>query len=214
MNRLLIVGAGGFGREMFAAAREAVGYGTAFEIKGFLDAKPTALDGFAGYPPIVGSPDTYEPGRYDVFVTALGSIASRRRCVEALEAKGALPADVEAKVAFDGGEAKGVRFRDGRARLAPHASITADVCVGRHVSVFHSSSIGHDSELRDFSHVYAQCSIGGGVKVGEGAVVYPGSVVVPRRGIGAGAVVGAGSVVFVDVDPGVTVIGNPAAPMK
>ena len=36
----------------------------------------------------------------------------------ALEAKGALPADVEAKVAFDGGEAKGVRFRDGRARLA------------------------------------------------------------------------------------------------
>ena len=31
---------------------------------------------------------------------------------------------------------------------------------------------------------------------------------------GAGAVVGAGSAVFVDVDPGVTVLGNPAAPLK
>ena len=210
MNRLLIVGAGGFGREMFAAAREAVGYGTAFEIEGFLDAKPTALDGFAGYPPIVGSPDTYEPGKYDVFVTALGSIASRRRCVEALEAKGAKFVSIVHRTATIG---QNVLIGEG-SFIAPHVSITADVCVGRHVSVFHSSSIGHDSKLRDFSHVYAQCSIGGGVNVGEGAVVYPGSVVVPRRGIGAGAVVGAGSVVFVDVDPGVTVIGNPAAPMK
>ena len=210
MNRLLIVGAGGFGREMFAAAREAVGYGTTFEIKGFLDAKPTALDGFAGYPPIVGSPDTYEPGRYDVFVTALGSIASRRRCAEALEAKCPKFVSIVHRTATIG---QNVLIGEG-SFIAPHVSITADVCVGRHVSVFHSSSIGHDSELRDFSHVYAQCSIGGGVKVGEGAVVYPGSVVVPRRGIGAGAVVGAGSVVFVDVDPGVTVIGNPAAPMK
>jgi len=210
VNRLLIVGAGGFGREMFAAAREAVGYGAAFEIKGFLDAKPTALDDFAGYPPIVGSPDTYEPGKYDVFVTALGSIASRRRCVEALEAKGAKFISIVHRTATIG---QNVLIGEG-SFIAPHVSITADVCVGRHVSVFHSSSIGHDSELCDFSHVYAQCSIGGGVKVGEGAVVYPGSVVVPRRGIGAGAVVGAGSVVFVDVDPGVTVIGNPAAPMK
>ena len=210
MNRLLIVGAGGFGREMFAAAREAVGYGTAFEIAGFLDAKPTALDGFAGYPPIFGSPDTYEPGKYDVFVTALGSIASRRRCVEALEAKGAKFISIVHRTATIG---PNVLIGEG-SFIAPHVSITADVCVGRHVSVFHSSSIGHDSKLRDFSHVYAQCSIGGGVRIGEGAVVYPGSVVVPRREIGAGAVVGAGSAVFIDVEPGVTVLGNPAAPLK
>ena len=37
MKRLLIVGAGGFGREMFAAAREALGYGEDFIVAGFLD---------------------------------------------------------------------------------------------------------------------------------------------------------------------------------
>ena len=47
MKHLVIVGAGGFGREMFGAAREAIGFGNEFDIKGFLDAKPTALDGFA-----------------------------------------------------------------------------------------------------------------------------------------------------------------------
>ena len=89
MKHLVIVGAGGFGREMFGTAREAVGFGTEFDIKGFLDAKPTALDGFVGYPPIVGSPDSYVPAEDDVFITALGSIASRRRCVSSLEKKGA-----------------------------------------------------------------------------------------------------------------------------
>ena len=37
MTNLIIIGAGGFGREMFGAAREAVGFGEQFRIKGFLD---------------------------------------------------------------------------------------------------------------------------------------------------------------------------------
>ena len=192
MKHLVIVGAGGFGREMFGTAREAVGFGSEFDIKGFLDAKPTALDGFAGYPPIVGSPDSYVPAEDDVFITALGSIASRRHCVEALEKKGAKFISIVHKTATIG---PNVVVGEG-SFIAPHVSLTVDIAVGRHVSVFHSSSVG------------------GAVKVGEGAVIYPGSVVAPRRKIGADAVVGAGSAVFVDVDPGVTVLGNPAAPLK
>ncbi len=209
MKHLVIVGAGGFGREMYGAALESFGYGVDFDVKGFLDAKPDALAGFAGYPAIVGSPDSYEPDADDVFVTALGSIASRRRCVEALAKKGAKFIAIVHKTATIG---PNVTIGEG-SFIAPHVSITADVAVGRHVSVFHSSSVGHDSRLGDFSHIYAQCSIGGSVMVSEGVSVYPGSVVVPRRRLGANAVVGAGSVVFLDVDPGVTVLGNPAAPI-
>jgi len=210
VKHLVIVGAGGFGREMFGTAREAVGYGSEFDVKGFLDAKSTALDGFVGYPPIVGSPDSYVPAGDDVFITALGSIASRRHCVEVLEKKGAKFISIIHRTATIG---PNVVIGEG-SFIAPHVSLTVDIAVGRHVSVFHSSSVGHDTVLGDFSHVYAQCSVGGAVKVGEGAVIYPGSVVAPRRKIGADAVVGAGSAVFVDVDPGVTVLGNPAAPLK
>ena len=97
--------------------------------------------------------------------------------------------------------------------LAPGVSLTADVRLGRHTDVFHNTSIGHDTTAGDFVHVYAQCAIGGGVRLEDGASVYPGSVVVPRRTIGAGAVVGAGSTVFLNVPPGTTVHGNPAAPV-
>jgi len=209
MKGLIIVGAGGFGREMFAAAREAVGYGMDFYVKGYLDARADALDGFDGYPPIIGSPDSYVPERDDVFVTALGAIASRRRCAETLEAKGARFVAVVHRTATIG---PNVAVGEG-SFIAPHASLTADVTVGRHACVFHSSSIGHDSVMEDFTHVYAQCSVGGAVRICEGAVVYPGSVIVPHRRIGANAVVGAGSTVFVDVDPRETVLGNPAAPI-
>jgi acetyltransferase-like isoleucine patch superfamily enzyme len=42
--------------------------------------------------------------------------------------------------------------------------------------------------------------------------VYPGARIVPNRSIGDGAVVGIGSVVLLNVQPGTTVFGNPAAP--
>ena len=83
MKNLVIIGAGGFGREMFGAAREALGFGERFRIKGFLDGNPAALDGFSGYPSIIGAPETYKVEADDVFITALGSIASRRRCAHA-----------------------------------------------------------------------------------------------------------------------------------
>ncbi len=210
MKHLLIIGAGGFGREAFAMAGESAGYGTEFDVKGFLDARADALDGFAGYPPVVGDPATYVPEADDVFITALGSVRARKRCAEAVEAKGGRFVSLVHKSVFMG---PNVTIGDG-CYIAPGVSLTADVAVGRHADVFHNASVGHDSILGDFSHVYAQCAIGGGVRLGEGAQVYPGAVVTPRRTVGAYAVVGAGSVAFLDVPDGVTVHGNPAAPVE
>ena len=210
MKHLVIIGAGGYGREMYGAALGSVGYGTEFDVRGYLDARADALDGFAGYPPVIGDPLTYVPDADDVFITALGDIASRRRCVRQVAERGGPFVSLVHRSAFLG---PNVTVGDG-SFIAPNVVLTADVRIGRHVAVFHNASIGHDTELEDFSHVYAQCSIGGSVRVGTGAVVYPGSVVTPRRTIGEGAVVGAGSTVILNVKPGVTVFGSPAKPVK
>ena len=73
---------------MFGAALGSVGSGTEFDVRGYLDARADALERFKDYPPVIGSPETYEPEADDVFITALGSIASRRRCVELVKARG------------------------------------------------------------------------------------------------------------------------------
>lgn len=210
MKNLIIIGAGGFGREMFGAARGAVGFGSEFEIRGFLDERRDALDGFKGYPPIVGSPLSYVPKTDDVFITALGSIASRRKCAKSIEDRGGRFVSIVHRTAILG---PNVQIDEG-AFIAPNVTLTADIRIGKHAAVFHNTSIGHDSELEDFTHVYAQCSIGGAVRICEGAVVYPGSVIVPRRLVGKDAVVGAGSTVVLNVKAGVSVFGSPAAVIR
>lgn len=209
MKRLVIIGAGGYGREMYGAALGAVGYGTEFDVKGFLDGKPDALDGFAGYPPVIGRPETYAPEADDVFITALGSIESRRRCVKFIADRGGAFISIVHRTAFLG---PNVTVGAG-SFIAHNAVLTADIRVGDHAAVFHNSSIGHDAVLGDYSHVYALCSLGGSVRLGDGAIVYPGSVVTPRKSIGDGAVVGAGSTVLLNVRAGVTVFGSPAKPV-
>ena len=208
MKNLIIIGAGGFGRELFSAAREAVGFGEQFRIKGYLDANPSALDRFAGYPPIIGAPESYEPQPDDVFITALGNIASRRRCAELVEARGGAFISVIHRSASLG---QNVTVGPG-SFIAHNVVLTVDISVGRHADIFHGTEIGHDSTVGDFAHVYSLCSIGGNVKIGKGAAVYPGARIVPNRSIGENAVVGIGSVVLLNVPSGTTVFGNPAAP--
>ena len=210
MKHLIIIGAGGYGREMFGAAREAVGYGTEFDIKGYLDGRPDALAGFAGYPPVIGSPETYVPQPDDVFITALGNLDSRRRCAAAVESRGGRFIPIVHRTAYLG---PNVIVGDG-SFIAHNVVLTADVRIGRHAVVFYNSMIGHDGVLGDYTHVYALCSLGGSVRLGEGAAVYPGAVVLPRLTIGENATVGAGSTVISSVPPGVTVFGSPAVKIK
>ena len=209
MKRLFIVGAGGFGREMLAMAEGSVGYGDCFKIAGFLDDRPDALDMFLGYPPVVGSVAGFKIGYDDVFITAIGDIGARRRCVEALEERGARFVKLVHSTAVLGCN---VTVGDG-SFVGPYAFVSCDTNIGWHSCVFHGTSIGHDVRIGSFAHVYAQCSIGGGVEIGDGACVYPGAVVTPRRRIGKDAVVGAHSTVFLDVPQGARVIGSPAAPL-
>ena len=210
MKHLIIIGAGGYGRETYALALGSLGYGVDFDVRGFLDARADALAGAAGYPPIVGSPEEYVPEPDDVFISALGDIVSRRRCVAAVASRGGRFVSLVHRSATLG---TNVVVGEGTL-VAPNAFVSADARIGRHAAVFHGASVGHDAVLGDFSHVYAQCSIGGEVRIGSGAVVYPGAVVTPRRTVGDGAVVGAGSTVILNVKDGETVFGSPARPVK
>ena len=59
MKHLIIIGAGGLGRQMFAWAKECPGYNKEFDIKGFLDDNKNALNGFKGYPEVIDGVAAY-----------------------------------------------------------------------------------------------------------------------------------------------------------
>lgn len=209
-KRLYIVGAGGFGREVFAWLQDCVcSHGTAgvdWELVGFLDDDAGALDGFEYPYAVVGalSDFTVEPDQ--LFVCGIGAVAVKRRVCAALLAQGA-----EFMQVVHGSAIVGPNVRIGAgAVICPRVTLTCDVEVGSMAMVNCHSTLGHDARLGAWTTVSAHCDLTGYTRVGEGVFLGSGARIIPGKSVGDGATVGAGSVVIRAVPEGVTVFGNPA----
>ncbi len=206
MKELLIIGARGFGREIFNLAKNCKGYCTEYEIKGFLDDKSDALDNFEGYPPIISSVEDYTPENDDVFTCALGNPSYKRKYVEIIKNKGGVFLNIISPLAHIGSNAtigEGLIMQD-------FSLIGQDVNIGDFVTFGGSGSVGHDCIIDDYSHIGAAATVGGGCHVGEEVLIYPGAHIVPKRKIMRGATIGIGSIVLKNIKENTTVFGNPA----
>ena len=209
MKHLIIIAAGGFGREVYSTALESLGYGEEFDIKGFLDDNIHALDGFEGYPSILSTIDAYQPEEDDVFVCAVGVVKTRRILSEKIMAKGGSFQTLIHKTAYIG---KNAKVGEGSIILAG-ARIHCDVTVGKYVIVQPYSILGHDVQVGAWTLINALADCGGMSKVGEMVTLHTTSFILPQSVIEDGATVGAGSVVLRKVKAGITVMGVPAKPV-
>ena len=85
MERVLIIGAGGWGREVLhQMLHDDAGKDVHWYVDGFLDDRAHVLDGYDVEVPIVGDPMSYVPKPNDVFVCALGDPRQRHKYVQPL----------------------------------------------------------------------------------------------------------------------------------
>jgi sugar O-acyltransferase (sialic acid O-acetyltransferase NeuD family) len=97
--------------------------------------------------------------------------------------------------------------------------LTTDIVLGEHVQLNLDCTVGHDVIMGDYTtlapgvHVSGWVHFGKRVYVGTGAVMINGTKEHPIL-IGDDAIIGAGAVVTKGVEPGVTVVGVPAKPLK
>lgn len=97
-------------------------------------------------------------------------------------------------------------------QILAQAAVCANARIGRGVIINTAASVDHDGEIGDGVHLGPGARLAGEVTVGRRVFIGTGAVVLPRINIGEDAVIGAGAVVTKNVDPGVTVVGNPARP--
>lgn len=208
-KKLWIIGAGGFGREVFGATQTALGRGIDWEVAGFLNDIKDSLDRFPEFPRISGGTD-YIPQEGDVFTCAIGEMPGRRMVCEKFRARGAQFVNIvqpNACISPSATLGEGVI-------VEALAGVGAGAHIGDFTTVLSHANIGHDAQIGSYVAVSPFAAILGRTLIGDGVTIGCHAVILPDVKVGPGATIGAGSVVVKDVPPGATVFGVPATRLK
>jgi acetyltransferase EpsM len=204
-KRLLIVGAGGLGRELVDIVREhrPCPYTDIAFIDDVLPAD-TLIDGV----PVIGNRSVLgdmPPGSVEVCV-AVGSPAVRRTLVEDVERYGHSVARIVDPCALIRPSAT---VQEGTIVLA-RAVISSHASVDPHVVINIGAVIGHDVSIGRYAVIGAGALISGGAIIGEGVLIGAGATVLPGTTVENWSKVAMGAAVFTRVAAKTTVLGNPA----
>jgi len=202
VRRILIVGAGGFGREVLEWT-VAAWPSAQQKIAGFLSADLD--DKLLPQLPIVADPDDFTPLPGDGLLLAIGIPDIRRRVAESLGARGANFLTLIHPTAI---VAKSATIGTGSV-LCPHAIVSDSASTGRCALLNYFSSVGHDASMGDFAVLSPYAALGGGSRLAEDGFLGMHAAIAPRRTVGRGSRVSANSVAMTDAAPFSLVYGVP-----
>ncbi|MFF7708712.1 NeuD/PglB/VioB family sugar acetyltransferase [Pseudomonas sp. NPDC007930] len=206
MKNIIIVGAGGFGREVFGWLKDSIIDSADTQLSGFLDDNLNALDSYEGYPPILGAVGDYVPDKSDVFICAIANPKIRQAVVQTLEVRGAVFASLVHPTVLVG---HSVTIGVGSI-ICPYSILACDLTLGRHVIVNSHCTIAHDTSIGNYSTLSGHCDVTGGVVLQERVFIGSHASVIPKVVVEKDAIIGAGSLVIRRVYAGTTVFGVPA----
>ncbi|MEL6893538.1 MAG: acetyltransferase [Actinomycetota bacterium] len=209
VERLVIIGAGGFGREVLDVVERINNDAARFEVVGFRDDGAPDLKLLAARGHRHLGPVSESASDDAAAVLAIGDGAVRARLDAQLETLG-VPATLLVSPDATFGGANRI---DVGCVVCAGVRVTTNVRIGRSVVLNLNATVGHDAVLEDHVTVFPGATISGAVHVGARATIGTGANVLPGVTIGDDAFVGAGAVVTKDVEPGSVVAGIPARPL-
>jgi sugar O-acyltransferase (sialic acid O-acetyltransferase NeuD family) len=92
--------------------------------------------------------------------------------------------------------------------------LTCDISLANFITLNLSCTVGHDTIINNFCSFMPSVNISGEVLINEGVYIGTGAKIINRLEIGANAIIGAGSVVTKKIPSNCTAIGIPAKPIK
>lgn len=206
MKQLIIVGAGGFGRELLQWCKDIQQVNKEWDILGFIDDNLSSLDEYECDYKVIGTIKEWQPNDNQVFALAIADPKTKASTIARLEERGANFVSIihpDARIGNFNTLGKGLV-------LYPNARITVNVTIGDYVTVLDNTSIGHDAVIGDFTTISASCGINGHVQVGQFSYFGCNASTIPNIKIGENCHIGVGSMVVNNIKSGMHVFGNPA----
>lgn len=209
MKDIIIIGAGGFGREVAWLIEDINELNKEWNIVGFVDdndsIQGTEINGYK----VVGNIDWIKEQELYV-VNAIGDPIIKKKVMKRIfDSKNRYPVLMHPSVICS----DMVTIGEGTIICAGNI-ITVNIEIGKHVIMNLDCTIGHDAVIGDYTTILPSVNISGFVKAEECVSVGTGSAIIQGVSIGENTVIGAGSVVVKDLPSNCTAVGSPAKPIK
>jgi sugar O-acyltransferase (sialic acid O-acetyltransferase NeuD family) len=185
--QLIIVGGGGFGREVFEYAKT-IENSSGLTVKGFLDRTPGGLEPYGLSSYYLGDEDSYHPSESDRFIIGVGDPSFRRQLAQKLSAKGCLFTSIihpSAYVSPTAEVSEGVIIAP-FAMVGTYAKLEPHVVLNSYASCGHNSKIGAFSVLSPYATANGDCLIGEGVFLGTHSSLGPGKSIQNNSKVSSG----------------------------
>jgi sugar O-acyltransferase (sialic acid O-acetyltransferase NeuD family) len=203
MSGLVIIGAGGHGREVHDVV-----LALDLEFIGFAADEPVDHELIAPRGPHLGGiADALKRHGGASYVVAVGDGKARKRLSGLADAAGLRAATLIHPEAIVG--SINVVIGSGSV-ICAGAQVTTDVEIGVHTHLNRGAQVGHDARIGDFVTLHPGAVLSGGVRLGEGVTIGTNATVIPQMTIGAWTMIGAGATVVTDLPAGLTAVGSPA----
>lgn len=209
MTEVVIIGAGGHGRDIRALLRSLKEneYSDRTSFLGFLDDNPEMdrIGPISDYTKLMS-----EYGKYLRYVVGINDPMVRRKIVSYMDSIHARPISIIHETAVIGPSC----YVGQGSVLGPYSVLTVGVNIGRHVHLNTGASVNQGSVLGDYCTLSPGVRVCGDVHVGHTTYLGANSTVINMKNVGNNVTLGAGAVVVKDIPSDVVAVGLPAKPIK
>lgn len=212
MKEIAIYGAGGFGLEIAMLIEQINEVSHEWELIGFFDDGESEGKFINGYPLLRGI-NKLNQWESELFVVlALGIPKTKKSVLKKIRNKNiSYPTLIHPSVIT--GNKKYLAIGEGSI-ICAGTIITTNISIGKHVILNLACTVGHQTEIGDYSSFMPTCNISGEVKIGESNFWGTGAKIINQKIVGDNVTIGAGAVVTQDIPDNVTAVGVPARIIK
>ncbi|MGL5575942.1 MAG: NeuD/PglB/VioB family sugar acetyltransferase [Sarcina sp.] len=207
MKDIIIIGAGGVGKEVAWLIEQINQRKLTYKIIGFVDDDAKKLNtNIIGYK-VIGNLDYLKKINYQGdLVVAIANYEVKKSIINKLkEQKVQFPIIMHPNIKLH----KSVEVGEGSI-LYEGSIISPNVKIGKYVIISPKCGVGHDSIIEDYVSLLWNVSISGNDFIEEGVLFSSGSTIIQGKRVKKGSIIGAGAIVIKEIKETGTYIGIPA----
>ena len=212
MEKIIIVGAGGFGREIEWLIKRINKNKPTYEMIGYADDGKEKEEKIGHSKVMYTTDELCEINEKINIVIAIGNSKVRKKIAEKLQKNSNLnfPNIIDPEVILDNEE---VKLGKGNI-ICAHTVMTVNIEIGNFNIINLDCTIGHDDILKDFVTIYPSVNVSGNVMINDCCEIGTGTQIIQGLSICENVIIGASAAVVKNIEESGTYVGIPTKKIK